>query len=72
MSQNSHLQDMGEFVKAFGNFNKLLDTNNVVIKDEENRCRLFDIWLANYKDEKVLQQQLRKEPWEDPDKPSWE
>ena len=65
----SHLTDMTEFVGAFAKFRQLLIDKGVVFKDEENVFRLFDVWLANFKDEKVLDQQLKphKEPWEQDD-----
>ena len=59
-----HLTDMEEFVTSFKQFSTLLETNSVILKDEENVCRLFDIWLANFKDERVLEEQFKKQSWE--------
>lgn len=61
----NHLSDQKAFVKSYKTFQDLLEQNGIELKDEENKCRLYDIWLANYKDEKVLEQQLKpKDPWE--------
>lgn len=60
-----HLETQEDFVKAFASFQTQLAVNNVILKDEENVCRLFDMWLANVKDERMLESQLKKEPWED-------
>ena len=60
-----HLTDMKDFVKSFKDFCDLLIQKQIIFKDEENSCRLFDIWLANYKDERVLEEQFKKDPWED-------
>jgi hypothetical protein len=60
-----HLIKMDEFVSAFSKFSRLLEDKKVILKDEENVCRLFDIWLANYKDERVLEEQFKKQPWEE-------
>lgn len=60
-----HLADMKEFAVAFTTFQNELNAAGTILKDEENVCRLFDIWLANYKDERVLNHQLDKEPWQD-------
>jgi len=65
MSGTNHLAGMPEFAKAFAEFQAELTKAGVSLKDEENVCRLFDIWLANYKDERVLSAQLNKEPWQD-------
>jgi hypothetical protein len=62
-----HLTDMQEFVESFATFDKLLKTHNVTLADEENVCRLFDMWLSNYKDERVLEEQFKKDPWEESD-----
>ena len=69
----SHLSKMDDFVTAYALFREKLAAKKLVFKDEENECRLFDIWLANFKDEKVLGQQLgKKEPWEpDEDDEPW-
>ena len=56
-----HLTDMAEFAAAFKQFSTLLESNSIVLKDEENVCRLFDIWLANFKDERVLEEQFKKQ-----------
>ena len=59
-----HLAVTSEFIAAFIKFSTELQAKHT-FKDEENVLRLFDIWLANYKDEKVLGQQLEpKDPWQ--------
>ena len=67
MSNEKHLEKMSDFATAFADFQSALSNAGVNLTDEENICRLFDIWLANYKDEKVLSEQLKKQPWEDTD-----
>jgi len=62
-----HLYDMKSFVEAFKGFNDLLAQHKLDFTNEENICRLFDIWLANHKDERVLEAQLKKEAWENDD-----
>ncbi len=59
-----HLEDKSKFIDAFAEFHRLLN-NKVLFKNEENVCRLFDMWLANYKDERMIEEQLKKAPWED-------
>jgi len=58
-----HLSDMGDFCKAFANFQNHLALNGITL-DEKNTCGLFDIWLSNHKDERFLNEQFKKEPWE--------
>lgn len=65
---SNHLSTQADFVKSFSSFQTLLFDNGIVMKDEENVCRLFDIWLANHKDERVLSVQMKKEPWQDEDR----
>lgn len=59
-----HLEDMEDFVRAFAKFQHLLEKHGVAFDDEENSCRLFDVWLCNAKDERVIEAQMIKEPWE--------
>ncbi|MHA2068595.1 MAG: hypothetical protein ACXABY_29890 [Candidatus Thorarchaeota archaeon] len=62
-----HLESQEDFVNSFAEFQRLLN-NKVIFEDEENVCRLFDMWLVNYKDERMIEEQLKKDPWEqDPD-----
>ncbi len=63
-AKENHLVDQSDFIEAFIEFRNELDAKNIVLKDEENVLRLFDMWLANYKVEKVLAQQLKKDPWD--------
>ena len=58
-----HLASQEDFVASFKSFHKLM-SDSPVLKDEENICRLFDMWLANFKDERVIEDQLAKEKWQ--------
>jgi len=67
-SKKGHLSDMTEFVESFAAFREALRLKKVKLEDKEHEIRLFDIWLANFKDEKVLNAQMdnlrEKDPWE--------
>ena len=65
-----HLEDQKDFVNSFATFHQLLSTK-VTFKDEENVCRLFDMWLANVKDERVIEEQLKKEDWQGDNEPDY-
>ncbi len=56
-----HLESQEEFCNAFKEFCEKLSG---MFKDEQNFVRLFDIWLANNKDERVIEHQFKKEPWQ--------
>jgi len=64
MAGKGHLVDQSEFAESFKAFCANLEG---IFRDEQNYVRLFDIWLSNIKDEKVIAHQLKKEPWEDGD-----
>ena len=59
-----HLENQEDFITAFASFYRIL-SRNTVLKNEENVCRLFDMWLANFKDERMIEDQLKKAPWEE-------
>jgi hypothetical protein len=50
---NHDLSTIDGFTKAFAQFVEALRTNNIDLNGE-NQCRLFDIWLDNSKDERLL------------------
>lgn len=52
------MTDYKKFVSTFASFRKLLIDENCPLQ-EENVCRLFDIWLDNLKDERMIKIQER-------------
>lgn len=53
---NRHLETKTEFVQAYAEFSKALADTGVALSPE-NTIRLFDMWLANTKDERFLEMQ---------------
>lgn len=67
MAKKLHLTGQHEFVASFATFALELTGADVKISDE-NTIRLFDMWLANTKDERFLAMQKAQiedndEPW---------